>query len=434
METVYINGKKIRLTKDPSDIISSDTVLINNLNITLDIMNNCLDVIYDLVKTSYPAVYRPGLYLSDDTEVNAFADSNNKRIIINLGLFMGAISLIERYNAETLNKYKILNGQSDLSVRSGIRVHLWRFVILHELYHLWHGHALWKKKYTVNEKGEIIIRTNKSQYSRLPIIISEANKIKQSSVLSRAEIEANITSQAFELDADSSSVCMLINLLFFDMKNRRIEEDKQMNYIKIHLAYIMAGLSSAFCLFDENAGGKFELLDSLEKFTHPIPAIRFVYVEEIADAILQNYLRDEKDLRYVETEWQKIVCDVEADYNGTVDMGQVFFYPAYTEIAQKHLCRLKKRLTDMNSTITEFALGNMAPKLENEDLEYLPEAVWFDRKGKSLRGWINPATGKQLAVRSDRMPVIAGMKIGRNEPCPCGSGKKYKRCCGNINN
>ena len=23
-----------------------------------------------------------------------------------------------------------------------------------------------------------------------------------------------------------------------------------------------------------------------------------------------------------------------------------------------------------------------------------------------------------------------GNKIGRNAPCPCGSGKKYKRCCG----
>ena len=23
-----------------------------------------------------------------------------------------------------------------------------------------------------------------------------------------------------------------------------------------------------------------------------------------------------------------------------------------------------------------------------------------------------------------------GKKIGRNDPCPCGSGKKYKRCCG----
>ncbi len=26
--------------------------------------------------------------------------------------------------------------------------------------------------------------------------------------------------------------------------------------------------------------------------------------------------------------------------------------------------------------------------------------------------------------------VIKGRKIGRNDPCPCGSGKKYKYCCG----
>ena len=29
-----------------------------------------------------------------------------------------------------------------------------------------------------------------------------------------------------------------------------------------------------------------------------------------------------------------------------------------------------------------------------------------------------------------RNPVKAGKKIGRNDPCPCGSGKKYKNCCG----
>jgi uncharacterized protein YecA (UPF0149 family) len=23
-----------------------------------------------------------------------------------------------------------------------------------------------------------------------------------------------------------------------------------------------------------------------------------------------------------------------------------------------------------------------------------------------------------------------GKKVGRNDPCPCGSGKKYKQCCG----
>jgi len=25
---------------------------------------------------------------------------------------------------------------------------------------------------------------------------------------------------------------------------------------------------------------------------------------------------------------------------------------------------------------------------------------------------------------------VSKRKIGRNEPCPCGSGKKYKICCG----
>jgi preprotein translocase subunit SecA len=25
---------------------------------------------------------------------------------------------------------------------------------------------------------------------------------------------------------------------------------------------------------------------------------------------------------------------------------------------------------------------------------------------------------------------VAGKKVGRNDPCPCGSGKKYKHCCG----
>lgn len=26
--------------------------------------------------------------------------------------------------------------------------------------------------------------------------------------------------------------------------------------------------------------------------------------------------------------------------------------------------------------------------------------------------------------------IVKGAKIGRNDPCPCGSGKKYKQCCG----
>ena len=33
-------------------------------------------------------------------------------------------------------------------------------------------------------------------------------------------------------------------------------------------------------------------------------------------------------------------------------------------------------------------------------------------------------------VREGPAPVKAGPKVGRNDPCPCGSGKKYKHCCG----
>jgi preprotein translocase subunit SecA len=33
-----------------------------------------------------------------------------------------------------------------------------------------------------------------------------------------------------------------------------------------------------------------------------------------------------------------------------------------------------------------------------------------------------------VAVKQE--PVKVGPKIGRNDPCPCGSGKKYKQCHG----
>lgn len=29
-------------------------------------------------------------------------------------------------------------------------------------------------------------------------------------------------------------------------------------------------------------------------------------------------------------------------------------------------------------------------------------------------------------------PLRVAPKLGRNEPCPCDSGKKYKKCCGNV--
>lgn len=39
---------------------------------------------------------------------------------------------------------------------------------------------------------------------------------------------------------------------------------------------------------------------------------------------------------------------------------------------------------------------------------------------------INP---NQTKLGTGNIPATNDKKVGRNEPCPCGSGKKYKKCC-----
>ena len=43
---------------------------------------------------------------------------------------------------------------------------------------------------------------------------------------------------------------------------------------------------------------------------------------------------------------------------------------------------------------------------------------------------INMVTNSGGEDTPKRQPVKVQKKIGRNDPCPCGSGKKYKNCCG----
>ncbi|MCK5648583.1 MAG: SEC-C domain-containing protein, partial [Gammaproteobacteria bacterium] len=43
-------------------------------------------------------------------------------------------------------------------------------------------------------------------------------------------------------------------------------------------------------------------------------------------------------------------------------------------------------------------------------------------------------SGSEKADEQDKaQPFVRdGQKVGRNQPCPCGSGKKYKQCCGKL--
>jgi len=50
--------------------------------------------------------------------------------------------------------------------------------------------------------------------------------------------------------------------------------------------------------------------------------------------------------------------------------------------------------------------------------------------GANERDKFEPGGGGGTEVAEKQAPVKVGPKIGRNDPCPCGSGKKYKHCHG----
>lgn len=77
---------------------------------------------------------------------------------------------------------------------------------------------------------------------------------------------------------------------------------------------------------------------------------------------------------------------------------------------------------------TQVNLGFDKEKLYYNMVE--AEADWL----YGLEAWENLLTKerrKELYKQQKKSgTIVKGKKIGRNEPCPCGSGKKYKKCCG----
>jgi len=67
------------------------------------------------------------------------------------------------------------------------------------------------------------------------------------------------------------------------------------------------------------------------------------------------------------------------------------------------------RLTELRDSMLGFKQGLELLGRENPDFDPIEDHPDFGARPK---------------------PYIAPPKTGRNEPCPCGSGKKYKKCCG----
>ena len=71
---------------------------------------------------------------------------------------------------------------------------------------------------------------------------------------------------------------------------------------------------------------------------------------------------------------------------------------------------------------------DQASESMNEDLAKLSDVKYQHAEAQATLA----AVPEQAEVELTPAPIRTGPKVGRNDPCPCGSGKKYKNCCGAL--
>lgn len=86
---------------------------------------------------------------------------------------------------------------------------------------------------------------------------------------------------------------------------------------------------------------------------------------------------------------------------------------------------IRNYLKDGTFDYNEMVNGIMTVELPNEELRRDMLAQFAEIKKEMLS--VSSTEAKQSPTMQ---PPIKQPKVGRNDPCPCGSGKKYKKCCG----
>ena len=69
-----------------------------------------------------------------------------------------------------------------------------------------------------------------------------------------------------------------------------------------------------------------------------------------------------------------------------------------------------------------------APPLPTKTANVIRELI--PRYVKEIRNFWLPQRQREMAKEKGVVIADEAEQTGRNEPCPCGSGKKFKKCCG----
>lgn len=117
---------------------------------------------------------------------------------------------------------------------------------------------------------------------------------------------------------------------------------------------------------------------------------------------------------------KQILSDALANHRHQPDDLNGFLVLALVDLgAREHLTVIRSAY--INKDVDTAIMGD----LEDAEIEL---GVRQRRTTERAPNWISEMFGP--AVKERNMASQAQRKIGRNELCPCGSGKKYKKCCG----
>ena len=98
MREIPFEKENLQIFENETEIYKGDLEKKMACLTAMEMMNDCLDYIYQLLHPMYPKVYKPRIYLADKNEPNAFAQPTGEAdgyIVVFSGLIFSFLNMIE---------------------------------------------------------------------------------------------------------------------------------------------------------------------------------------------------------------------------------------------------------------------------------------------------------------------------------------------------
>lgn len=141
--------------------------------------------------------------------------------------------------------------------------------------------------------------------------------------------------------------------------------------------------------------------------------------------------------------WDKYFEQEKAIYQQLLAAPEKVVYGTVQELADKYGMELNYMVGFLDGINESLKEPNPIEEMEADTVVKLPidlESLYYHMVEAGadwlyeLPEWdelLTPERRKELYREQKKSgTIVKERKVGRNEPCPCGSGKKYKYCCG----